>query len=112
MDALKMLNLLIRFLLELGLLAAVGYWGFKTQANWPLKVLFGIGLPILVAVLWGSFIAPKAIYPLSGVSHLTLELFLLASGAIALFASGRPTLGWAYTSVLLVNKILMVVWRQ
>jgi hypothetical protein len=77
-----------------------------------LKVLFGIGLPILVAVLWGSFIAPKAIYPLSGASYLTLELFLLASGAIALFASGRPTLGWAYTSVLLVNKILMVVWRQ
>ena len=29
MDALKMLNLAVRFLLELCMLAAVGYWGFR-----------------------------------------------------------------------------------
>lgn len=112
MDALKMLNLGVRFLLELCLLAAVGYWGFKTQSSWPMRILFGIGLPILIAILWGMFVSPKAMYALSGASHLTLELVLLASGSLALFASGKPTLGWAYTIVLAVNKILMVVWKQ
>ncbi|HEU0291564.1 MAG TPA: YrdB family protein [Anaerolineales bacterium] len=112
MDALKMLNLLVRFLLELCMLAAVGYWGFKTQSGWLMKVLFGIGLPVLIAVLWGLFLAPRATYPLMGASYLTLELILFASGAVTLFASGKPTLGWPYTIILIVNKILLVLWKQ
>ncbi|HNC08934.1 MAG TPA: YrdB family protein [Anaerolineales bacterium] len=112
MDAIKMLNLLVRFLLELCMLAAVGYWGFKTNSSWWIKILFGIGLPILIATLWGVFISPKATYPLNPASHLTLELILLASGTAALFASGKPSLGWAYSAVLIVNKVLMLIWKQ
>jgi len=107
-----MLNLAVRFLLELCMYAAVGYWGFKTQSSWVLKILFGIGLPVLIALLWGTFLAPKAIRLLNGVSFLTLELILFSTGAIALFASGKPTLGWIYTIVLIVNKILLTVWKQ
>lgn len=112
MDMLKGLNLLVRFLLELCMLAAVGYWGFKTHSSWLLKILFGIGLPLLIAVLWGLFVAPKATYPLSGASRLALELLLLGSGAASLFASGKPTLGWTYVIVLLVNEVLLKVWKQ
>ena len=91
---------------------AVGYWGFKTQSNWVLKILFGIGLPVLMAVLWGTFLAPKATRPLSGASFLTLELILFAAGAFALFASGRPALGWIYIIILTINKILLFVLKQ
>lgn len=112
MDVLKMLNLAVRFLLELCMYAAVGYWGFKTHSSWFMKILFGIGLPVLMAVLWGTFLAPKATRPLSGASFLTLELLLFSSGAFALFASGQPTLGWIYTIVLVINKILLTVWKQ
>jgi len=107
-----MLNVTVRFLLELCLLAAMGYWGFTTQSGWLLKILCGIGLPVLIAVLWGMFIAPKAIRPLSGASYLIVELTLLALGSVALFASGKSTLGWVYTIALIVNKILLVVWKQ
>ena len=112
MGALKLLNLAVRFLLELCLLAAVGYWGFKTQSSWLMKILCGIGLPVLIAVLWGMFIAPKAFRPLNSASYLTVELTLLALGSVALFASEKPTLGWAYTITLIVNKVLLVVWKQ
>ena len=112
MDVMKGLNLLVRFLLELCMLAAVGYWGFKTQSGWPMKILFGIGLPVLTAVLWGRFIAPKATHPLRGASYLALELVLLGSGAVALFASGKPTLGWIYTITLIVHKVLQILWKQ
>jgi len=112
MNALKMLNLAVRFFLELCMYAAVGYWGFKTQSSWALKILFGIGLPVLIAVLWGTFLAPKATRPLSGASFLTLELILFSTGAFALFASGKPTLGWTYIIVLTINKILLFVWKQ
>jgi Protein of unknown function (DUF2568) len=112
MDVLKGLNLLVRFLLELCLLAAVGYWGFKTQSGWAMKIIFGIGLPILIAVLWGLFIAPRATHPLTGISYLAVELILLGSGTLALFASGKTTLGWVYTIILIVNKVLLVLWKQ
>lgn len=112
MDALKMLNLAVRFLLELCMLAAVAFWGFKTQSGWLMKILLGIGLPVLIAVLWGTFLAPKATRPLSGASFLTLELILFASGSLSLFASGKPTLGWIYTITVIVNKILLIVWKQ
>lgn len=112
MDVLKGFNLLIRFLLELCLLAAVGYWGFKTHSGWAMKIVFGIGLPILIAVLWGLFIAPRAAYPLKGISYLAVELILLGSGAVALFASGKPNLGWIYTVILVINKVLLILWKQ
>jgi uncharacterized protein DUF2568 len=106
MDILKALNLVIRFLLELCMLAAFGDWGFKTGSGWALKIIFGIGLPVLIAILW--WLA----WRLRGISRLTLELTLLGSGAIALFASGRQDLAWLYTIVLVVNKLLMIVWKQ
>jgi hypothetical protein len=112
MSALKPINLGVRFLLELCMLAAVGYWGFKTGSNWFLKIALGIGGPVLIAVLWGLFIAPKAIYPLSGASFLSVELLLLVSGSLALFASGKPTLGWIYTIAFVLNKVLLIAWKQ
>lgn len=112
MAILKTLNLLVRFLLELCMLAAVAYWGFKTQSSWPMKILLGIGLPILIAVLWGIFLAPRATHPLSGISFLALELILFGSGAVALFASGKPNLGWVYIIILIVNKVMLTVWKQ
>ena len=112
MDVLKGSNLLVRFLLELCMLAAIGYWGFKTNIGWVMKIIFGIGLPVLIAVIWGLFIAPKAIYPLSGVPHLVFALILLSSGAVALFAGGRADLGWAYALILVTNQALLIIWKQ
>jgi hypothetical protein len=106
MPVLKALNLLARFLLELCMLAAVGYWGFKTGSSSTMKIILGIGLPILIATGWWFA------WKLSGVLRLILELSLLGLGAIALFASNQPDLGWIYTAAVIINKILMVVWKQ
>jgi hypothetical protein len=94
------------------MLAAIGYWGFKANSGWAMKIIFGVGLPVLIAVVWGLFVAPKAMYPLSGVPHLALALTLLGSGAVALFASGNPTLGWVYAIILVINQVLLVLWKQ
>jgi hypothetical protein len=106
MPVLKALNLLVRFLLELCLLAAVGYWGFRTGSGWAMKIMLAVGLPTLIAILW--WLAWK----LNGMPRLALELSLLGSGAAALFASNRPDLGWIYTTIAVINKVLMVIWKQ
>lgn len=38
MEALESANLALRFLLELGVLVAVGYWGFRTGQSTPARI--------------------------------------------------------------------------
>jgi hypothetical protein len=112
MNILKGINLGVRFLLELSMLAAVGYWGFKTHSSWAMKILFGIGLPILIAVIWGYFMAPKSTHRLSGIPFTIMDFVLLGSGAVALYASGQMTLAWVYAVVLVISEVLRLVWKQ
>src|SRR5689334_23481657 len=63
MNTLHAANLGLRFLLELCMLAALGYWGFQAGDGPVLKIVLGLGAPLLAAVVWGLFIAPRAIRP-------------------------------------------------
>ena len=112
MDALKSINLAVRFLLELCVLAAVGYWGFKTGSGWFLKILLGIGAPLLIAVIWGMFGAPKANMQFHGFMLLALEVVVFGSGVVALYATKNYSLAWAFAVIIVINRILMFVWGQ
>ncbi len=112
MSALKGINLAVRFLLELCMLASVSYWGFKTHSGWGMKILFGVGLPILIAMIWGIFMAPRSARRLSGIPFTVMDIILLGSGAVALYASGQINLAWIYAAVLIVSEILRLVWKQ
>ncbi len=94
------------------MLAAVSYWGFKTHSSWAMKILFGIGLPILMALLWSYFMAPRSTHRLSGIPFTIMDFILLGSGAAALYVSGQNTLAWVYAVVLVVSEILRLIWRQ
>ncbi len=112
MNILKGINLTVRFLLELCMLASVGYWGFTTHSGWALKILFGIGLPVLIALIWGVFMAPRSSRRLSGVPFTVMDIILLGSGAVALYASGLVNLAWIYAAVLIISEVLRLVWKQ
>jgi hypothetical protein len=112
MNALKGINLGVRFLLELAMLAAVCYWGFKTHSGWGMKILFGVALPLLMAVIWGYFMAPRSTHRLSGIPFTVLDFVLLGSGAVALYASGQINLAWLYALILIVSEVLRLVWKQ
>jgi hypothetical protein len=112
MNVLKSINLGVRFLLELCMLAAVGYWGFKTGSGWFLKILLGIGGPLSIAVVWGMFVAPKAAYPLHGFALLALEAILFGLGVAALYLTKNYALAWSFAAVVVINRILIYVWGQ
>jgi len=75
------------------------------------KIGLGLGAPLLAAVLWGTFVAPRAPVPTPELLRLALELAVFGSAA-ALYAAGRPTLAWALALVFVVNRALMYVWGQ
>jgi len=112
MVTLKMLNLAIRFLLELCLLAAVGYWGFKTGSGWLLKFLLGIGGPIFIAVIWGTFVSPKATNRLHGFMLLALESLLFGLAVAALYVTQNYSLAWSFATIVIFNRILILAWGQ
>ena len=105
-------NLLVRFLLELCVLASVGYWGLNTGSGWLLKILLGIGAPVLITILWGMFAAPKAAYHLHGFMLIAFETIVFASGVAALYVTMNYTLAWGFAALVIINRILMFVWSQ
>jgi hypothetical protein len=112
MEAIKGLNVAIRFLLELCVLAAVGYWGFETGSGWFLKILLGIGVPLLIAVIWGTFGAPKANMQLHGWMLVALEIIVFGSDVMALFATKNNSLAWAFAVIVVINRVLIFTWGQ
>jgi hypothetical protein len=105
-------NLALRFLLELAALAAFGYWGFAVPDRLLLKVVVGLGAPVVAAVLWALFASPKATFPLPFAGQLAFEAAWFGAAAVALALAGRVTLAVALAALVLLNRVLLAVWHQ
>ncbi len=105
MDVLKNANLALRFLLELGALAAVAYWGYKT-GDGALRWVLAIGAPVAVAVVWWLFVSPKAAVDAPQPVRLLVELGVWTAAAGALWAAGHAALGIAFLVVAVVSGVL------
>ncbi len=112
LTALQYANLALSFLLELSLLVALAYWGFHAGTGTIGQIALGIGIPLLVAVLWGIFLAPRATVRLPAVPRFVVELVLFGLAVAGLAAAGQPSLAWVFGLILVVNRILIIVWRQ
>ncbi|UDY34521.1 YrdB family protein [Dermatobacter hominis] len=77
----------VRFGTELALLAGAAVAGWSIA--WPL-VFVG---PVLVAVVWGLWIAPKASHQLPDPARLVVEIILFLAVGGALVAVGHPWFG-------------------
>ncbi|MFH8382209.1 YrdB family protein [Kitasatospora sp. NPDC018058] len=94
----------LAFGLELAMLAALCYWGFKTGSNPATRLLLGLGAPALAGTVWGLFLAaggPKFRQPL-GV-EIVLKLLVLLTAALALHATGRTTLALVYAALVVIS---------
>ena len=106
MFALRAINDLVRFLLELCAVAAACYWGFGITDG-VLSWFLGIGAPVLIIMLWGAFVAPKAERRLPDPSRLIIELWIFAAASVGLAAVGQPALGAALAIAAALNIGLM-----
>ena len=106
MSVLRGANDLLRFLLELCAVAAAGYWGFAI-ADGALAWLLGIAAPVLIIMLWGAFVAPRAERRQPDPPRLVLELWIFAAASIGLAAAGQPVLGVALPVAAVANIGLM-----
>lgn len=65
MQIIKIINQTVAFLLELGMLAAVGHWGYLQGKTTLSKYGIALFLISVIVILWGYFAAPKSVNQLS-----------------------------------------------
>jgi hypothetical protein len=108
---LKTANLGLAFFLELCALAAFAYWGFTTPGGLASHLLWGLGAPALMIIVWGSFLAPRASRPLPALPTTVLKLVIFGLAALALLAAGAPTLALIFAALVVINFVLLGVLR-
>jgi hypothetical protein len=106
------INLAFRFLLEVAALLAIGYWGWSASTG-GLRFVLAFGLPIMAAVLWGTFRVPndasssgKAPVPIPGILRLLLELAYFAFAVWGLYDAGAVRLSWVLGLAVVVHYAL------
>ncbi len=99
-------NLALRFLLELGGLAALA-WASWQLSGGAWRWLAVIAAPLALAVLWGLVVAPNAPNPLAPQVRELVGSALLLGVAAVLALSGRPVPAAAYAALVVVNTVLL-----
>jgi len=100
----------VRFLLELGALVAVGYWGAGTVPG-VTGLAIGAGSALVLAAAWGVFVSPKARWRLPDPWRLAAELVAFALATVALAVSGQALLAVGY-AVLAVGDEAVLLARD
>lgn len=98
----------VRFILELAMIAALAFWGFSLDADFPLRILAGVGAPVAAIAIWGRWVAPKSSHQLDDPPRFLMEVVLFALAALGLSLAGQPVLGVLLISVYLVDRLALV----
>lgn len=91
----------VRFVAELGMLAALAYAGWQVAAgNQGVAILLAVVLVAGAASVWGAFVSPRAAKRLEDPKRLVVEIVLFGAAVLGLLVSGAwvaaLVLGLAY----------------
>ena len=105
------INLAVRFLLELSALLAMGVWGWRQSEGW-FRFVLALGIPIIVAVVWGTFAVPNdpsrsgaAPIAVPGILRLAIELAVFVLAVWTLYDLGYTRLSWILGIIVAIHYI-------
>ncbi len=101
-------NLMLRILLEVGVVLGFAYWGFHTGNGTAAKVLLGVGAPVVGFGFWGAIDFHHAGRAAEGL-RLIQELGLSGLAALAWSAAGQYALGAAVAALSVIYHSLVYV---
>jgi hypothetical protein len=100
------LNLVLRFLLEIAGLTALGFWGW-TQHEGPARWLWTVGAVVAAAAVWAVFRVPgdggPPVVAVAGRPRLVVETAFFAAATAALLASGQRTAALVFAALVLAH---------
>lgn len=95
----------VALLSELAALAALGYWGFTVAESTAVRVLLGVGLPVVAAVLWGLFAAPRAVVRRAPLTVVT-KVLVFGAAVLALAVRGHVVLAVILAVAAVLGSLL------
>ena len=99
-------SLALAFALELCGLAAYGWWGVQAGTTGLSRAALGVGAPLVAAVLWAVFAAPRAAVSSPALAVL-VQVAFFAGAALVLFSGGHARLASVLVVVVLVNTAVL-----
>ena len=113
------INLAIRFILEMSALVSLGMWGWKQSDGW-LRYVLAIGIPIILAAIWGTFAVTNdpsrsgsAPIVTLGVIRFAIELGFFALATWSLYDMGYNKVSLAFGIIVVLHYIISydrIIW--
>ena len=94
MTGVERVNLILRAVMETGVVLGFAYWGFHTGHRPATRIARGLGTPALGFGIWGA-VDFRQFGRGAETLRLIEELVLSALAAAALYGAGQHRLGWA-----------------
>jgi Protein of unknown function (DUF2568) len=91
--------LTVRFLVELATLAALAVAGASANVGLGWQIVLAIGGPVLLAVIWGLVMAPRARRRIADPARLVVEIVLFLLAALALALAGHVVAAVIYAVI-------------
>ena len=85
------------------MLAALGYWGFKTGDGAATQWLLGVGAPAAAAVVWGAVHRPEGDHKVPKAVWIGLQVVLFGAAALALAAVAPPSLAVVFAVAVVLD---------
>jgi hypothetical protein len=94
--------LVVKFLLELAALAALGYWGANTGSG-AVSVVLAVAAPLAGSLVWARWCAPKSEHRLPQAPRFAVVLAVFAAAAVGMVAAGAETAAAIFAAVALAD---------
>lgn len=104
-------NVGLRGIMETGIVAAFGYWGYYYGSSTAMKLILCAGVPLIGFGFWGAVDFRKA-GRISEPLRLIQELFISGLAAFALYSAGQHALGWTLGITSVVHHALVYLLGQ
>ncbi len=98
--------LVLRVLMEIGVVGGLAFWGFSTGNSTATKLFLGLGAPALGFGFWGAVDFHQA-GRLGEPLRLLQELFVSIVAALALVETGQDALAMALAVLLILYHALV-----
>jgi Protein of unknown function (DUF2568) len=102
-------NLMLRFVLEIVLLAIAAFVGWRSFDRTWLRVAAAVAAPLAVGVLWATVVHGAHVPP---AVRLGTQIVLFGLAVTALARLGRRRLAAGFAIVVVSNALLMTAWAQ
>jgi hypothetical protein len=112
LDIIRIANLALAFLLELAMLAALGYWAFRAAPGGWLSWAAAVVVVAIAIGLWAAWGAPKSATRLAMPALLVFKIVMFGAAAIALFASGQAMWAALFAVLAVLHLALAAAFGQ